>query len=626
MLFFDLETDGLLDDVTQVHCLVIKDTAMRFAADVYNSQTPGAIEEGVRRLMEADCICGHNIIRYDLPVLAKLYPWFKPSGAIRDTILLSRLIQPETAFVDSKLIAQKLFPAQYRGLHKLEAWGYRLGILKGEYEGDPAIADVAERKRRKWERWNQSLQDYCVQDVVVTEALYKHLKVDTYGGQDAIEIEHAVAQITWRQERNGIHFDTSAARELYATLSKKRLAVTDSVSKTFGVIFVREGPPFTPKKDHKKLCYTEGAVVSKVKPVQFNPGSRHHIARVLKLRYGWMPESFTPTGEPEVNEQTLAPLKDHPDVALLLDYLLLDKRISQLAEGKQAWLKKERNGKLHGGINTLGTVTGRMSHSEPNLAQVPACHNPYGKECRALFKPRAGWKLVGIDAASLELRVLAHFMARYDGGAYGITAVEGVKSKGTDIHSVNMRALEIDSRDDAKTWFYAFIYGAGDGKLGSIITKHQLEGPNRRVGKTKRALFMRNLPAMGKLVDAIKAKAKKKKGADFGYLRGLDGRVLWCRSDHASPNTLFQSAGAVVMKKALVLLDESLQLVGHQPGVDYEFVANVHDEWQIECRPEIAQEVGKLAVEAIRAAGGHFGFRCPLDGDFSVGTTWAETH
>jgi DNA polymerase I-like protein with 3'-5' exonuclease and polymerase domains len=263
-----------------------------------------------------------------------------------------------------------------------------------------------------------------------------------------------------------------------------------------------------------------------------------------------------------------------------------------------------------------------MTHAYPNIAQTPAGYSPYGEECRECFTVPPGKKLVGADASALEGCCLAGFMARYDNGEYILVVTAGRKEDGTDVHSVTKRAIEIDSRDDAKTWFYAYLYGAGDEKLGSILTKMRKPAANRKRGAQSRSTFVKNMPALGLLVDAVKKSAK----ARGGYIRGLDGRWLRVRSEHAALNTLLQSAGAVLMKRALVILDDLLQKEGYVPGVNYEFVANVHDEWQIECDEGIADNVGRLAVAAIREAGVSFAFRCPLSGEFRVGSSWAETH
>ena len=607
MLIFDIETDGFYDVVTTLHCLVIYDTELK-VLDLYSSRDPAAMEAGIRRVMDTGApVVGHNVLKYDIPVLKKLYPWFERSGPVIDTLILTRLLFPETGEQDDKLIAAGKLPAKHRGAHKLEAWGYRLGILKGEFDGP-------------WEVLTQEMLDYCVQDVRVTKRLLDYCHTRPIP-QEAVDIEHAVANILVRQERHGFWFDEPAALRLLATLSKEKLRLADDLKARFGWWWARDGAgSFTPKKDLPRLGYTGGAPLTKVKQVYFNPASRDHIARVLTKQFGWKASSLTPTGKPEVSEESLKDIK-HPEAKTLIDYLTVDKRLGQLADGKEAWLKHAKNGRIHGQVNQLGTVTGRMSHSFPNVAQVPRVSSPWGKECRSLFGAGPGKAQVGIDASGLEARNLAHYMALYDGGAYVKTVTEGTKEEGTEIHSVNMRALGIDSRDDAKTWFYAFMYGAGDSKLGKIITKSNKQRANAKLGKELRARFLANMPALDKLIKAVKAKARANK-----YLRGLDGRPLYVRSDHAALNTLLQSAGAVVMKKALLLFDSAMQTKGLVPGKDYEFVANVHDEWQVECRPELAEEIGRLGVEAIREAGRHFRFRCPLDGDFSTGATWADTH
>lgn len=306
------------------------------------------------------------------------------------------------------------------------------------------------------------------------------------------------------------------------------------------------------------------------------------------------------------------------------------KRLGQLAEGKEAWLRAVGpDGRIHGRVNTNGAVTGRMTHSKPNMAQVPSAKSLYGHECRSLFIVSEGKLLVGADADALELRDLAGYMAIYDGGAYIDTVLRGDKSQGTDMHSVNCRALGMDpkarygtetGRDKAKTWFYAFIYGAGDEQLGWILLGVRGEQAVKK-GKAARAAFLKNLPAMGKLVESVKKRAKER-----GFLLGVDKRALPVRSQHAALNTLLQSAGAVQMKKALCLLDDSLQAAGYTPGLHYEFVANVHDEWQIEVDHDIAETVGRMAVQAIRDSGSFFNFRCPLDGNFDIGGNWNETH
>jgi len=603
MLIFDIETDGLMPAVSKIHCLVTLDTDTGIARRYRGAD----IAAGVDAVLSAPAICGHNIIGYDLPVIAKLYGR-APVGLVRDTIVMARLIYTDIDEHDARLIARGSLPKQLRGRHSLEAWGHRLGVHKGDFKGP-------------WDTWTQEMEDYCEQDVRVTAALWDKLCSKQYA-ETSIELEHRVAAIIHLQEERGFAFDEQAAAALYSKLVKRRLELESELQKVFKPWFA-PGATFTPKGNNSKHGYTAGVPFCKVAYTQFNAGSRDHIANRLQAR-GWKPKAFTENGKPKVDETVLAGLV-FPEAKLLSEYFLVEKRVGQLAEGKEAWMKAVKNGRIHGRVTTNGTVTGRMSHSRPNIGQVPATYSPYGKECRALFRASPGFVLVGCDAEGLELRALAHYMAAWDGGAYANTVVNGKKEDGSDAHSVNTRALEIQSRDTAKTFLYALIYGAGDVKLGLIVTENDPNPPRserklKQIGAAARARLMKNLPAFGELVARVKAAAKSR-----GVLRGLDGRLLHVRSEHAALNTLLQSAGAVVMKQALVLFDGSARKLWTY-GSDYAPVANIHDEFQIEARPTVADEVGKLAALSIRRAGEHFNFRCRLDGSYSIGANWAETH
>jgi DNA polymerase-1 len=637
LVIFDAETNGLLDELDRVHVLVLRVfNGENSGVQVFRrNQVEDSIAQGLETLMQMaaegyTCI-GHNVIKFDVPAYKKVYPWFSlPKDRVLDTIILSRLIYPDTGLQDAVLLRRGQLPKKYFKKHSLEAWGYRLGNRKDDYEGDPQIEDEEQRKREKWSRWNQTMEDYCVQDTSTNESLYSFLMAKNPSAE-SMRLEHDVQWIVCRQIARGVCFDKAAAAKLYADLSQKREELTRALREVFPPFVVNNGKPFIPKRDDKKRGYKAGFPVQKKKTVEFNPGSREHVALMLTRRYGWEPEEFTDDGKPKIDDAVLKKLK-YPEAALLADYYMVVKRIGQVAEGDEAWLKRVKpNGRIHGDVTTNGAVTGRMTHSKPNLAQCPkvkliagaialGLEGEYGFECRSCFIAGVGFVIVGADGAALELRDLAGYMAKWDGGAYIKVVLEGRKEDGTEIHTVNQKALEIDSRDDAKTWFYAFLYGAGDEKLGTIVTKVRGKASAKK-GKELREKFMRNLPALGALVKAVKAAAKER-----GFLFGLDGRKLHVRSQHSALNTLLQSAGAIQMKKALVILDEMLQQKGLKPGIDYEFVLNVHDEWQIETRKEIADEVGRTAVAAIRAAGEYFKFPCPLDGEYKVGRTWAETH
>jgi len=590
-LIFDIETNGLLDSLDRIHCISVIDLENPYKVLDFG---PKDIAEGIEYIMKADTLIGHNIIRFDIPAIKKVYPSFDFKGTLVDTLVAARVIWPDVR--DRDMILRQRdpeFPGKMLGKQTLGAWGRRLGVAKGDYDGP-------------WETWNREMHNYCIQDARVTLTLYnkilaKHLDPRCW------YLEHEVSKILWEQETHGFAFDVDAASDLYGRLCGRRDELNTALAGLFPDWEVRT--PFVPKANNKKLGYEKGVPTEKVKVIQFNPNSRDHIANRLVEKYDWKPTEFTPEGKPRVDEVVLGKL-DYPEAKLLAESFLIAKRIGQLAEGQNAWLRMEKDGVIHGSVNGNGAVTGRMTHAYPNMAQVPSTRALYGAECRSLFVARPGHLLVGCDADALELRLLASYMAYFDDGAYVDVVLNGDKSNGTDTHSRNAEALGCD-RDTAKTWFYAFIYGAGNKKLGSIL------GGSAKRGAASKADFFRSLPALGKLVETVKTTATQR-----GHLKGLDGRELPIRSPHAALNTLLQSAGAVVMKQALVILDEDIKAY-NEPA---HFVANVHDEWQLEVEEGSAERLGRRAVDAIRRAGDELGLRCPMDAQYSVGRTWADTH
>lgn len=606
-LIFDLETNGLLDEVTKIHCMVIKNVETNDVMSFVGKD----VEVGIRYLMGSPLIIGHNVIKFDVPVIQKLYPWFEiDKSKVFDTLVATRLIWSNIKDHDVPLMNSGKLPKKLYGSHSLEAWGYRLGVHKGDYEGG-------------WETFSQEMLDYNIQDVEVTHTLYEKILSKEYA-QTALDLEHQVAWLMAQQERNGFCFDTKKAAILYTKIVQRRGELERELKDYFGS-WVVQLPDFTPKVNNKKLGYTKGVPVPRTKTIEFNPSSRDHIANRLINLYGWKPLEFTAGGKPVVDEDVLSKL-DYPPCKLLTEYLLLQKRAGQLSEGQQAWLKCEKNGKIHGSINPNGAVTGRATHAYPNIAQVPSGNSAYGSECRELFTVPRDWVLVGADASGLELRCLAHFMAKYDGGAYNDVVLNG------DIHWTTVLALGLvppgtkrikdhpphdRPRAQAKTFIYAFLYGAGDEKIGSIV------GGDAREGRRLKTKFLRSLPALGRLVDAVQESSKR------GYLIGLDGRRLHVRSAHAALNTLLQSAGALICKKWLVLLEEDLQKQGLKHGWDgdYAFCAWIHDEVQIACKnDEIAKIVSEAATRCAEETGHKFDFRCPLAGEAKIGKSWADTH
>lgn len=657
MLIFDIETDGFLDEMTVIHCIHMGDpmTGQQWR---YSSMTDadGTVEEGLQRLADEPMIGGHNIFRFDIPAIRKVFPAWQPKGYVWDTMALACLAYPkdELKDVDGKKQRRGKYPARfyekgYFAGQQLGAWGYRLGELKGEYEGG-------------FETFNIEMDDYCAQDVKVNIKLWlkcwsRFAKTET--PWESVQMENEVLRIIADQEARGFCFDLTKAHVLEADLMARKAELDAELRKAFkpwvAPVMYKGKPVVVEAKRRTKVRrwdedfneyfieVKKGETYAKQKLVLFNPASRAHIANRLTTLYGWKPKVFTNSGEPEISEETLDGM-EFPEAPLLKEYLMVDKRLGMLSTGKQAWLGHlKQDGRIHGRVNTNQAVTGRMTHSFPNVAQVPAAGAPYGLRCRELFYAPLGYLLVGCDAEGLELRCLGHFMGRYDDGAYGDTVVNGDKSKGTDVHTVNQNAVGLNSRDSAKTFIYALIYGGGDAKLGEIIvadmpdeerrawlaarkSEEDKEKGYRILGSKARRRIMEKLPALGSLVDAVQKKVRNQ-----GWIRGIDGRRLSIRKAHAALNTLLQSAGALVMKKALVLMEAEFRergwvIMWDPHSGDLAFVANIHDEVQIEAKEEIAEEVSTIAAEAIRRAGEHFGFRCELAGNAAIGRNWAETH
>lgn len=639
MLRFDIETNGLLEELTKVHCIVAKDSRTGEVRS-WHGET---LEDGVRFLQEAPELWAHNAIRFDVPALTKVYPWFKPVGVIRDSLLMSQLIYTDLKDRDfTYLKTHPEFPKQLLGRHSLEAWGWRLGMRKGDFG-----------KTADWSTFTPEMLAYCIQDVEVLDELCKRLEAKAYSPV-AVDLEHQFAEVIRLQEQHGVLFDTKAAVDFYGTLGQRRNAIEADLRARFeGWWSETKTPEYydaswpggslrAPTKGEaerlawetaraqgakrKEITYTAGPMGKKL--LQFNPGSRDHVSRWLIETFGWKPKEFGKDGKATLDETTLEGLV-YPGVDLLREYYLIEKKIGQLAEGDQAWLKAvKKTGRIHGEVSTCGAVTRRCTHKRPNLAQVPRVGSPFGTECRSLFIAPPGYSMVGWDASGLEMRCLGHYLARWDNGAYAKAVVEGNSSEGTDPHSINSRALGLQpkelytlggktgkGRDFAKTFYYAFMYGGGDQKIGSIV------GKGKAGGAELRARFLKGLPAMGSLTAAVSAAVRTNK-----CLKAIDGGLLHVRSDHSALNTLLQSAGAILVKRATVILHHKLLAKGWTFGSEWAQVLHIHDEVQAYVRKGLEDEYGKAALESLQEAGRALGFRCPLDGEYKVGSNWASTH
>jgi hypothetical protein len=595
---FDLESDGLYDKVTKIHCIVIYD----ITGQQTFSYGPDRIAAAIDHLATADVLIGHNILFYDLPVLQKLHS-FDCKSRIIDTLICTRLIWPKEKLYELDTEQYPQVPANQRGAASLKTWGWRLADHKIDFK------DFSE--------YSQEMLDYCIQDVAVTTKLWEHIARQNYP-EPALKLEHEFALAINRQIRAGVPFDVDAALDLVDDLRAKEAELEPQLKEIFPPI--KHSTWFTPKVNNAKRGYVKGVPFEKVRYEEFNPGSRDQIADRLKSKYGWQPEKFTAKGNPVVDDEVLEQLP-YPEAKALAEYMLVKKRLGQITNGNNAWLKlvNHDSGRMHGDVVTNGCITGRCSHRYPNMGQVPAGYSPYGKECRQLFHAPQGWDMIGIDAKALELRCLAGYLAYWDQGEYARV----VTNPEIDIHVYNQERFGVATRDISKRLLYAVLYGAGHLKAGSIISPNEKdEEVLRKLGRTAINSFMNGVPALKSLKEKIDENIGSR-----GYLIGLDRRILYCRSAFKGLNVLLQSAGAILMKQVVINIHNNIeQNLGLTHGKDWEQVLMVHDEVQLVCNPRYTERIRDQAMAAFPQAQKFFGFQCEIEGDSRVGSSWAETH
>jgi len=507
-------------------------------------------------LASCDLIIMHNGINFDSQVLKETWKVTMKLSQVCDTLVLSRLLNPSL-----------------EGGHSLDAWGQRLGFPKGDF--------------CDWDAgWSQEMEDYCIQDTLVTQKLYEHLTYELASQEFSTQsqrLEHEVQAIITKQEKSGFKLNQVGALQLLSELKTK----LDSIQVEMQSIF----PARVESNRISKLGKPLKDIVT-----DFNPGSRKQIAERL-IEKGWKPTKYTEKGSVIVDETTLEGL-DFPEAKAIAEYLMLQKRIAQI----ESWLEAVKDdGRVHGRVITNGAISGRATHMSPNMAQVPNMDAVYGKECRALWTVDEGNALVGVDLAQLELRCLAHYMQDDD---YTTTLLSG------DIHEKNREAAGLSTRGEAKRFGFAFLYGAGGAKIGQILGCSPQEG---------QAVINRYLKAIPKLK---KLREKVERLSAQGSIPGLDGRRLNIRSAHSAVNTLLQGAGAIVSKQWIVETTKML----NRCKIPHRLVAWVHDEIQIEVAEADAERVGQLCVEAARAAGVVLKTRCPMDAEYHIGRNWSESH
>lgn len=646
-LVADIETDGLIPQMTKIHCLVTQDVLTGEVSQYYDD----TLKVGLNNLRLADEIIMHNGINFDIKAIKKIYPKWDTKALITDTLIMSKTIYSNMRDVDNALLDSANYYLNRDtfvikdnknggfksavGSHALEAWGLRLKEHKGNIETD-------------WKVFDSTMLEYCQQDVKVTALLYDRLQKKNEFSK-ACFLECLTAAIVNKQIDNGITFNTKEGQHLYSVLVTKRYELQEKLKKEFPGWYEDTKTPdyysatiidmFSGTMNYKapnkgelmsvlwkeyKGFLTRKNLESKIiegpikrKHTPFNPGSRHHMIKILKEKYQWEPTEFniskkTKKKSIKIDASVLETLV-YPEAKLFLEYDILQDRLEKLYDGAHGGYLGcvDKNNRIHGYVDTLGAeATHRASHSKPNLGQVPAVYSPYGKEFRGLFTASPGYVLIDTDASQQEMCCLAHYMCKFDDGAYAKAVSEGDKKLGTDPHSVNMRAAGLNDRDTTKTFFYALIYGAGNRKLSKITGKD---------GKKLKDKFYEGLPALGQVTEAAQYEA-----TTTGFITALDGRKLTSRNAHSALNAKLQSCGAILTKRWMVIIHDKLKEVGLEDTVRQ--LLYVHDELLFEAPEEYAEEVSNICTSSMKEVERYYNFKCPLSAEAKIGINWSLVH
>lgn len=685
--WWDRESNGLLPAATKFHslCFLMSDGRIYSCADqpgydgrvedvllpnqkVLEGVVKTSMARGLQVLSEAQIFVGHNSQDFDIRITRKLEGWdYPPESTEIDTLLVSRLLFPEIVRLGPNT---HLLPGKLMDRHSVEAWGLRLDEPKdkGFDPGD-------------WQTWSEEMQVYCLQDCITLRKMFNYM-MSKKPDPRAVALEHDFARIIRRQEAWGFTFDKDKAEKLAVTLQHEERKLELNLVKHFGEWwepddvttiaaerYVRcpQFPNVTYKRYSKTtgkelkpyfgppLCwYEKGAQFTPIQRVVFAPSSRDHVRKMLVQKHGWKPTVRTkktklhPNGQIKVDDDILRGLP-WPEAQALADFYVVMKVRGYLSSGKNAWLRLARlesdgSYRIHGRVNTNRAISGRCGHMTPNLGQIPAItmlgdehatglEGHYGYECRSLFVHRVGYVTYGHDGSGLEYCMLAHYTHRWDGGLFAdiVTNHKPHAWFRDEVVGTDILGEGLEGYGKMKTVGYAYIYGAGNEKLGRIVDPTLKPGPMAKLGAEIKRRMLSRFEPLAKLQAAIDTQL-----SDNGYLKGLDGRLLYPRKKHGALNILLQSAGAIAMKKSLILLDNKLIASGLLPGIlptgeerkdpDYEYCANVHDEVQTDVHPRASHIYAPTALWSVPEAGIQLALKCPLKAEIKHGDSWAETH
>jgi DNA polymerase I-like protein with 3'-5' exonuclease and polymerase domains len=613
---FDLESDGLGETATKVHCIVIAD----LDSDQVDAYGPDQIHAALEHLARASYITGHNIANFDLPLLQRLHGWAPATACeVCDTLVASRVILPHLDDLDDQAAAIAAVKSKFKGLgrlrgsHKLEAWGARLGQAKVGVDIDD------------WAQYRPEILERCISDTKLTRTLWRFLQ-PLGQNAEALALEHRAAEVCDRISADGVPFDVERAKHLCASWQARR----DEL----------------------------GTHIKKQNPDLKNLNSRKELAGLLESR-GWKPARRTEkTQAPCIDDEVLESIpKLYPEFSGLAEHDLLRRRIAQLSGGDKALLAHVGDdGRIHGGLVHIGTPHSRAKHLSPNIAATPNPKRgaPLSIEFRELFRHPGDWVFVAADQSNLQERGFAHYLAPYDGGAYAQDFIDGKDTHwitagklafvGEDEKRDKANKLHAAIREGSKTFKYAFLYGAGPPRLGHIVSdtvrtvmnvepsndlrerifkgeEHPHEGALKLVGKRMQDQFMQATPGLAQLREHLRMQYER-----HDWLPGLDNRRVPGGAGFKVLNRLITASEAILCKRWLVrTFDELRERFRYGWDGDVVLVLWIHDELVACCRPAIAAQVGEIMVRHAREAGMHFGLKLPLDASFSVGRDWAGT-
>tara|TARA_R110000751_G_scaffold263059_2_gene362384 strand:+ start:6819 stop:8654 length:1836 start_codon:yes stop_codon:yes gene_type:complete len=599
----DIETNGLIPAVDMIWCIVCKD----WDTGEITTFTPDTLDNFIDYAKDVHTWIGHNFISYDARVLRKIMGIKIRPSRVYDTLIVSRLHQYSR-----------------EGGHSLKNWGKILGFGKGSYND--------------WTHYSEEMLEYCIQDVELTYRVAVALKRE--GGDKGSElsrnIEHTVQHLLENQREHGFALDIPKAHKLFTLVKSRAEELERDILLDFVPLpkFVKEVTPKY-KKDGAlssvglkllgKYSSKVGGPFSLIRYEEFNLDStKQKLERLLgywsptvrtkgyrklldKKRNEDITEEEFNLKEPytyAVNEENLATI--HADAPQILKYLGEYAMCAARSKEIEGWFDGEWNddSRVHGSVSSIGAGTHRMSHKGPNMANIPGRDSPYGPDCRGCWTISSPDKycLLGTDAAGIQLRLLAHYMNDKD---YTNEVLDG------DIHTKNQLAAGLPTRDNAKTFIYSWLMGAGSERIGRII------GGTPHDGKQITDKFLDNTPALERF-----RRVRIGRAAESGGLVGFDGRWIEIKSKHFGMSVFLQGGEQAVMKWAMLEWHRQAR----RARLDFHQVAVVHDEFQTEVLRDHAEQLGEIQCKAIRDAGKFFKLNCPMDGEYNIGNNWSETH